>query len=717
MKKKKLLILAVSILAVILAVMIIVFSFGGEKDFMKNEQTVGFISDAIRAMSDSRFSDFDLASRIYTHAFTDNAKIKDTFGDTAEDAIQKINEQTATEDLLNSIVFYGGKSADIKGIEVAKREAVDFDDLYVGDLLIFKSTDGSFLYIKDKESLVNLAKATETVDEDKVYEQIESCDLFVVCRPMKIMENYTFITEEPEDLDLTKEQEALIATAESYLLRGDKLQYADTRLGSGYDTEFRWLPGMNTPEDNTLDKMGFTNCAAFTYDVYFHALGYDLEYQGHKLYTTANLAKYSEAAGICAYDMICKTSDEYTDEEKEQIKADIYSILQPADILVVRRSNGNGHAMLYTGNGNIIHSGGSVYNVGEAKEVYEATVRRMRFEDYFFNETKNGYIFGKDVASKVLSFTIVRPLLKWEGEITDQTKNRVENLQGVVAQKNASHNVALTVNRGEEITYKYEIYNTNDYEVTLEIEEEIPENTTYISGAETVSGDKLLWEVDIPANTRKKFEYKVRVNQDAEYGSVINGTTGAVGGVPTRCADITVNRTLKADEQTKLVNTFKSFENTDLKGLELVNHLYSKALGSENVFGTTDFDFVLRGGNGVFFCNPEYYNVSGSVYHTVNDDGIYLDMLAPTLYGGRSLKGTQWTKRTRLAQPHHLAIGDVLMRKTSEEKQIFIFLGEDKFYRIDEGIKSDTLDVKRRLESCLATANCYAVLRPSFAIK
>lgn len=717
MKKKKLLILLASILVVILAITAIMFSFGGEKDFMKNEQTVGFISDAIRAMSDSRFSDFDLASRIYTHAFTNSAKITDTFGDTAEDALQKLNEQTATEDLLKSIVIYGGKSADIKGVEITKSEALDSDDLYVGDLIIFKNGDSSYLYIKDKESLVNLANATETVDDDKVYEQIEECDLFVVCRPMKIMENYTFITEEPDDLDLTDEQEALIETAESFLMRGDKLQYADTRLGSGYDTEFRWLPGMNTPEDSTLDKMGFTNCAAFTYDVYFHALGYDLEYQDHKLYTTANLAKYSEDAGMCVYDMVCKTSDEYTEEEKEQIKAEIYSILQPADILVVRRSNGNGHAMLYTGNGNIIHSGGSVYNVNEGKEVYEATVRRMRFEDYFFDETKSGYIFGKDVSAEVLSFTIVRPLLKWDGEIPDQTKNRVENLQGIVAQKNASHNVALTVNRGEEITYKYEIYNTNDYDVTLGIEDAIPENTTYVSGADTVSGDKLLWEVDIPANTRKKFEYKVRVNEDAEYGSVIDGATGTVGGVPTRCADITVNRTLNTEEQNKLTDAFKSFENTDLKGLELVNQLYNKAFGGEKVFGTTDFDFVLRGGDGVFFCDPENYNVSGSVYHTVNDSGKYLDMLAPTLYGGRSLKGTKWTVRTRLAQPHHLVVGDVLMRKTSEEKQIFIYLGDDKFYRIDDGIKTDIVDVKRRLESCLATANCYAVLRPSFAME
>ena len=320
MEKKKILILVASFLVAVLAVITMIFTFGGEKDFMKNKHTVKFLSDAIRAMSDSDFSDFDLASRIYLHAFSNNAKILDTYGDTPQEALNNLSEQTVTDDFLNSIVFYGGKSARNIGTELEKSDSVESQDLYVGDLVIFKNSNGAFLYIKDKQNLVNLADATSKVDDDKVYKDMENSELFVVCRPMKIMENYDFITEEYEDLELTEAQLALISTAESYLMRGDKLQYADTRLGSGYDTEFRWLPALNIPEDNTSDKSGYTNCAAFTYDVYYHGLGYDLEYKENKLYTTANYAKYSKDAGISVYDMICKTSDEYTEEDKEKIK-------------------------------------------------------------------------------------------------------------------------------------------------------------------------------------------------------------------------------------------------------------------------------------------------------------------------------------------------------------------------------------------------------------
>ncbi len=708
MNKKLITIISV-VLVFAISLSTLIFVLKGEKDYMKNETTVDYLSTAIRVMSDSEFKDFDLAKRIYLHAFSNGAKIIETFGETADNALTVLLNNDLSENYKNSVVIYGGNniSTEINGLEEKFTNNIKESSLYVGDILALKNEDAAVLYIKDKENFLNLSDKTQNFEIENILNQAQSSEAFVLLRPMKIMENYDFITESSK-LRLNEYQEAVIATAESYLLRGDKLQYADTRLGSGYNSEFRWKAGYNTPEDCTSDEWGYTNCAAFCYDVYFHGLGYDMEYSGNKLYTTANFAAHSENLGICVYKMSCDTSDTYTEEDKEKIKKEILDSLEPADILVVRRANGNGHAMIYEGDGNIIHSSGSVYNLEEAKEVYEASIRRMRFNDYFFGEGKGGYIFGSDIGSKVISFYIIRPLKVWDEEIPDQTKNRINNLQGVIAQKTSSHNSALTVNKGEEITYTFEIYNTNDKAVKLEICDTVPTNTEYVSGGEMVD-NKLYWNVEIPANTREEYSYKVKVTEDAKSGDLVQNSDSTVGGVKVVTKDFVISPTFTKSEQNKLSDEINKYEASDKNGLEIVNEIYKSALDI-TPFDNTKFEEVFNGEEGVF---------SGESFagYYINSSGKYLDMLAPSLYGGRKLKMSFWSDRTRLARESNLVVGDVLIRKTSQEDQIYIYAGDGEFYNLTNGYKKDTITAKERLETCLATGYCYAILRPSFAVE
>lgn len=713
---------AAALSIIIVSVSFFIFTDKEEKDFMKKKHTVDYLSTAIRVMSDSDFTDFDLASRIYLHAFSNSAKIDDTFGETADDIVNGLLLGDVNDEVLKSIAYYGGSSFNkqITRSEISPSEQIDNDCLYVGDLLVYKKGDTAKLFIKDKENFVDLSDATQKVEISAVLNEANNSEIFVGLRPMKIMEDYDFITEDLPKLALDEAQKAIIATAESYLLRGDKLQYADTRLGGDADAEFRWKTGVKAPEDATDDDWGFTNCAAFTYDVYYHSLGINMEYSGNKLNTTANYARYSKELGISKYSMLCKNADEYTEQEKTKIINEITDILQPADILVVRRAGGGGHAMLYVGNGNIIHSTGSVYNVDEAKENYEASIRRMRLKSYLFTEGTTGYIFGADKGKEVISFTIVRPLDKWKANTPEFTqKHRVENLSGVMAQKLCSHNNSKTVNPGEEITYTFEVYNVNDNQVRLDITDTVPDSASYISGAQKVENNKLSWKLVIPANTRKSVSYKVKVNPEALIGTTIKSEESYVGGVPVRCNEITVKRTLNGEEQSKILTAIQKVKNEkELSAFELVNKIYKTATGTNDIFKDNDFNVILTDSLDGVFCAFGPVLSSGARKHSLNEGGMYKEMmLVPTLYGGRNFFATQWTARTRLPREHNLVIGDILVRKTLENEQVMIYAGNGLFYDLSDGVKPDSLTVKRRLETCLATGNCYAILRPSFVLK
>ncbi len=721
---KKTKILAI-ILAVVLVAAIVVVTGVCIKKSNENAvkaENAAFISTAIRAMSDSEFKDLELARRIYIHAFSKSSVFTDCFAENADGTLELLLSGKATTELKKAVVanMYGGKNikSAIEGIEGEPSNKVKEKDLYVGDLLLLRDSKGTKNYIMDKNGLVDLSNATAKVDTEGVLKSLADCEVFAVFRVRKIIDDYDFITEKSPKLDLTPEQEAVIETAKSFLLRGDKLQYSDTRMGSSIDSEFRWKAGQYSPEYYTSQNWGYTNCAAFTYDVYYNALDLDLHKDFVKLHTTYNLTNYSEELGIRKYFIECETADSYTEEEKAKIEKEIMATLQPADILVVRRANGNGHAMLYIGNENIIHSSGGVYNYNEAKETYDATVRQMRFKDYFFTPGAGGYIFGSDTGSNVLSFAIVRPLATFEGEIPEVTQNRVKNMKGIMAQKLSTHNIAKTVNRGEEITFTFEIYNTNEEEVTLDIYDTVPSHTTYVSGAETVNGDNLSWKVTIPANSRKKVNYTVKVNDEAVIGGSVRSKNSTVGGVPVECPAITINRTLNEQEQDKISKELEKTEAyKDLKGFEIVNKVYKNALGVENIFTDTEFKTVYSGSlDGVFYSyGPVALN--GVTSHRLTSEGKYRDMLIPTLYGGRNYVTTAWSNRTRLAREHNLVVGDILIRKTTQQEQIFIYAGDGKFYNLTDGFALDAYSANVRLETCLATGNSYAILRPSFSMK
>jgi uncharacterized repeat protein (TIGR01451 family) len=335
----------------------------------------------------------------------------------------------------------------------------------------------------------------------------------------------------------------------------------------------------------------------------------------------------------------------------------------------------------------------------------------MRVQDYVSKPASaKGYVFGI-----VTDLAIVRPLQVFEGEIPENTQNRVANMQGIMAQKLSSHTKSQTVNPGENITFTFEIYNTRSTPVTLDISDKLPENTTLVSG-------QLQQQVTIPAEGRVQVSYTVQVNADVPYGTVIQSTESYVGGITVKCAPIQVRSTLTAAQQQALIDAVKALQNGDntATGLALVNKLYYEATGIENILDTTDHATLCEGTDGIFAKKQMSTESTKRQIFKVNTGSKYQQLVAPTLYGGYRMFTPLWQHdRTRLPQEHDLQVGDLIVGRTLSSRVIMMYLGQEQgFVKLTTAtLDADTVAPALRLERLHGYGYYFAILRPSFALE
>lgn len=512
------------------------------------------------------------------------------------------------------------------------------------------------------------------------------------------------------------EQQALIKTALAYLARGSRIQYDDTRMVGNL---YRWEHSKRALEDYTSQNTGYTNCAAFAHDVYLSALDYDIE-----TYTTA--AMNAKTGEDCVYRYA--PSGKETQEEKAAVEAAFRSALKMGDIIVIRYADGeNGHAMLYVGADvlqgvdayagpdegltcDIIHSTGSSYNYSAATEKFEeyGSIQIMSTHSFFTAGTRR-YVF-----EKLQSIIILRPLSLYEGGVPENTQNRIKNMQGILAEKLSSHPIGNTVSPGEEITFTFSIANSNDKVVTLEVQDTVPANTTYVSGGEKVEGSTLRWTVAVPSKETVTVSYTVKVNANVESGEQILSENSTVGGVKVNCPAVWVGGALTAQQQESIVTAVKNCDSS-LRGMELANELYAQT------FGTTD---LLPGTIKDAFSG--IYKPLSLPSYILNKDSksTYWDMLAPGLFGGKNVAHTGWEKlaylediRTRLPHDYNLMAGDLLITEGltyGSEQKLYLFAGEVLYDLTNpEGIT--TVPTDEILEIVIADGR-FAVIRPAMAM-
>ena len=694
--------------------------------------------------------------------------------------------------LLDKVVptLYGGtavpadKDVLFRG---ARATEVTTADLISGDVIFVNNDGATKIYIYDGTYLVELAQryVATKIDPASILSTLPQSDKYVVLR-VSISYNITFALKEGEYFNAadkegwTDLEKQLIATAESYLLRGDRNQYTDDMTGI---SQFRWQTSTMLPEDCTVDLYGYSNCAAFTHDVHWATYGISPKAKNTSgssvgLYTTENLAssaargwnpetltgsnastifyctpKVKDANGVYQSTM--------TAEEQAATKELIISLLRPGDIICIRRTSGSGHAMLYAGNGTIIHSSGSSYSDTNKTDTHEATIRFRMVEDLFdpsiYNSTS--YVFN------LVSFSIVRPqnLYPTTAVATENTLNRVENMKGVIAEKITSTAMGKTVNCGDEITYTFHIFNTNKTEKAFAIRDVLDENVTFVSATNggVCEGSNVSWDIVVAPETRVSVSYTVKVKDGLANYTSIDGTKATINGVMHRCPNTYVANTLTTAQQQALVAAVETVKGMDVSGLnsvEIAELIYKTAFGVDDLFGekVTNFSMLLDGGANQNKSNPvlgednvgvfndtKYWSSTSS--NTTNRNAVsFMDsntsnpalMVAPGMWGGglvynssrnqdgrderslRYLNVAGNTLRSRYYWEKDLVIGDIYLLKGSTSEQMFIYIGNDTFVSIGDDFAVFTeKSVAERFEYSPAdTWKKHAVLRPSITL-
>ena len=477
---------------------------------------------------------------------------------------------------------------------------------------------------------------------------------------------------------MTELQKAVVTTAESYYLRGEYAQYdMGTLCKSATGNIERRMTGVKAPEDYTSQQMGYTDCSGFVYDVYLKSLGI-------KICNSSPWTKtYCESLDNTVLREYPKKN--MTEEEKQQKIKEFNETLQPGDIMVYRYNGDTaGHAMLYVGNGMMIHSGGKSFNYEEGHEVYEekGTYFYEPIADSLFVPGHRRYIFDKH------SYVIVRPLDGFSGEIPKDTLCRIGEMRGIKAQKTASHTYGQTVNTGEEVTFTFVLENYSDKPKNLKITDTVPENTTYVSGAEKMDGNNLCWNVEVAPEEIKEVSYTVKVNGDA-LGEYIESSS-KVCDIAVNCPAILVAKTLTKPKQSEIEKAVSKIETSQSKGLDLVNDIYGKQI--------FQFETINK-----------FWDAIVDVYSDTLGEGLELSqMVVPHLYGGQKVmeydKNSQQAKsRTRIVAPNLLITGDIV----AVDQALYIFVN-GSLYDLNTKQKAD-IDV---LANILA-AQKFAVLRPS----
>ncbi len=493
---------------------------------------------------------------------------------------------------------------------------------------------------------------------------------------------------------MTDAQKAVVITAESYYLRGARAQYDQTSFTKGAGRSInRRTTGLLKPEDYTEQAFSYHDCSSFVFDVYWNALGFDFS-EG---WTKRNTKTFIDNQYSVLKEYPQEQFGSLSEAEIEQKKQEFRDALQPGDIIVYRKKgNSAGHAMLYVGNDRMFHSSGSDYTGITDKHEASGTYIDDSVEDVLLTEGSKRYLMQQH------SYTILRPLDAFEGEIPADTVSRIGVMRGIMAEKLASHTYGQTVNLGEEITFTFHIENFSTGEKTLAITDTVPELTTYVSGADTVEGDTLKWSVTLAEGETKDVSYKVKVTEDASAMGKTIRSESTIEDVAVNCREITIGNTLTADKQAAFVQALAAKKDAGLLGMELLNAAYTEAVGYD-VFANVTMETL----------NAQVFSCWNGTDMDIDTTLPFASLVAPRLYGGMFVveqvseenRQASDAYRTRLLKEHLLVTGDVI----TADNEAYVYTGEA------------LLDLTSGTEYPMETLEmfggyyAFAVLRPSLA--
>jgi hypothetical protein len=265
----------------------------------------------------------------------------------------------------------------------------------------------------------------------------------------------------------------------------------------------------------------------------------------------------------------------------------------------------------------------------------------------------------------------------------------------------------MTVAQGEDINFNIQIKNSNKTDKTLELSEVIPANTTYVSGADKVEGNTMKWTVTVPASGKVDVKYVVKVNADAKTGDKIASPT-YVGGVEVNCRDIYIGGNLSAEEQKKIFDEASKISGDSVTGVALAKKVYAAAgipcnVGTEQEIISSIFKTTTKAAG----------------HFELNTTSEYMNMLAPTMYGGYLVYTTSKLydgNRTKAPMMTQLSAGDIIVCKEGATYSTWLFVGQNKAMSLNKG-SVGVLDLIGTRDALFSTIghDQFVVLRPAMA--
>ncbi len=272
------------------------------------------------------------------------------------------------------------------------------------------------------------------------------------------------------------------------------------------------------------------------------------------------------------------------------------------------------------------------------------------------------------------------------------------NTADLSVEKSASHKESITANPGEEIEYSIKVTNYEETEQALVITDSVPANTTYVSGAETVSGNVLSWNVTVPAGKSATVTYKVKIDNDESLynGGVIESTTASAGNVKATTNPIYIERTLNLADRKYIDIAIDALADSEFKDVTLAKWIYYVAYS-----------------NWAAFSDDTSADIEKILTTLVNGEEALkrVDKIVPTLYGGSLVSGQlEGVKGAPAAMVYEsdLIVGDIILTMTGDDAKCYIY-ASDGLYLLDVGAEKVEAD---SVLYGLTSSDAYAVYRP-----
>jgi len=290
-----------------------------------------------------------------------------------------------------------------------------------------------------------------------------------------------------------------------------------------------------------------------------------------------------------------------------------------------------------------------------------------------------------------------------ESETTSDTEDENETGEpDISAEKTVSHSAGKTVFPSELITYSFVLKNSGTGKGTINITDTLPDNTEYVSGADSVDGTKLSWSVTVKAGETKTVSYTVRVINNIALcdGGIITPGACKAGEFELQTHPLYIERTLNAVDQQYFDIAFRALKRSEyFRGFNLYRWMYGVA-----------FTYAQAVSGAISIANDTPEKIMDAIANGTANATV-LDMIAPGLYGGTAITGSITGIKGAPGEvtKGDLISGDGILRTRNGKTELFVY-SNSGFCNLTEQCEDADLD---EVLASLSTSEKYAVLRPS----